>query len=212
MAGAGYFLDGAASARQGAAEGSDRVAEDQQPGYGGQVKGEAEDFDVNPRLEMQLWVQSDNPDYQKAVEERLAELRVKGEEAKREPIVSERARLGREWREAEERKERKRRKAERAELKAIEAAGKEEEAKRFRAKLRARNKLRLKKKNNVRAFAVRLSHFSEDKEQLLRDLFDGLLAFVPRERSESVLCASPPKEEGGLSDSEFWNGYEWERE
>ena len=75
-------------------------------------------------LEMQLWVQSDNPDYQAAVKERLAELRAKGEEAKLEPTVSERARLGREWREAEERK---RRKAERAELKAIEAAGEEEE-------------------------------------------------------------------------------------
>jgi hypothetical protein len=162
-------------------------------------------------LEMRLWVESDNPDYQKAVEERLAELRAKGEEAKLEPIVSERARLGREWRKAEERKERKRRKAERAELKAIEAAGEEEEAKRFRAKLRARNKLRLKKKNNVRAFAVRLA-VRENREQFSRDLFDGLLAFVPREKSEVVLCASPPKEEGGLSDSEIWNGYGWERD
>lgn len=171
-------------------------------------------------LEMQLWVQSDNPDYQKAVEERLAELRANGEAAKLEPIVSERARLGREWGEAEERKwkkaeerkERKRRKAERAELKAIEAAGEEAEAKKFRAKLRARNKLRIKKKNNVRAFAVRLSRFSGDKEQLLRDLFDGLLSIIPQVRAESVLRAEPPKETGGLSDSKIWNGYGWERD
>ena len=166
---------------------------------------------MNPMLEMRLWVESANPDYQKAVEERLAELRAKGEEAKLEPTVSERERLGREWREAEERKERKRRKAERAELKAIEAAGKEEEAKRFRAKLRARNRLRVKKKNNVRSFAVRLGH-CEDREQFKRDLFEGLLSIIPREKSESVLCASPPKETGGLSDSEVWNGYGWERD
>ena len=153
-------------------------------------------------LEMQLWVQSDNPDYQAAVKERLAELRAKGEEAKLEPMVSARERMAREWREAEERKEKKRRRAERAELRAIEEAGKVEEAKKLRAKLRERNRLRVKKRENARAFAVRLSRFSEDKEQLLRDLFDGLLSFIPRERSEFVLRAEPPKEEGGLSDNE----------
>ena len=106
----------------------------------------------------------------------------------------------------------KRRRAERAELRAIEEAGKVEEAKKLRAKLRARNRLRVKKRENARAFAVRLSRFSEDKEQLLRDLFDGLLSFIPRERSEFVLRSEPPKEEGGLSDSRIWNGYEWERD
>lgn len=166
---------------------------------------------MTPHREMQLWVESANPDYQKAVEERLAELRVKGEEAKLEPIMSERERLGREWKKAEEKKERKRRKAERAELKAIEAAGKKEEAKKFRAKLKARNKLRVKKKNNVKAFAVRLGH-CEDREQFKRDLFDGLLSVIPREKTEPVLRADPPKETGHLSDSEIWNGYEWERD
>lgn len=162
-------------------------------------------------LEMQLWVQSDNPDYQAAVKERLAELRAKGEEAKLEPMVSARERMAREWREAEERKEKKRRRAERAELRAIEEAGKVKEAKKLRAKLRARNRLRVKKRENARAFAVRLA-VRENREQFSRDLFDGLLSFIPRERSEFVLRAEPPKEEGGLSDSEIWNGYEWERD
>jgi len=96
-------------------------------------------------LEMQLWVKSDNPDYQKAVGERLEELRVKGEEARR---------LGR-----------------RREL-------------------------------------VRES----DREQFKKDLFDGLVSLVPQEKAEVVLRAEPPKETGHLSDSEVWNGYEWERD
>ena len=136
------------------------------------------------RKRMQLWVQSDNPDYQKAVDERLAELRAK--------LAA-------------------RRKAERAELKAIEAAGEGEGAKRFRANLRVRNKLRLKKNNNIRAFAARLGH-CEDSEQFKRDLFDSVLALVPRGKGEVVLRAEPPKETGHLSDSQFWNGYEWERD
>ena len=168
---------------------------------------------MNQHREMQLWVESDNPDYQKAVEERLAELRAKGEKAKREwskPGVKE----AKEYRAKMMRFKAKlaaRRKAERAELKAIEAAGEEEEAKKFRAKLKARNKLRVKKKNNVKAFAVRLGH-CEDREQFKRDLFDGLLSAIPREKSGVVLCAEPPKETGHLSDSQFWNGYEWERD
>ena len=100
---------------------------------------------MTPRREMQLWVESDNPDYQKAVEERLAELRVKGEEERR---VS-----------------------------------------RLREKVRR-----------------------EDREQFKRDLFDGLLSIIPREKAEVVLRADPPKETGHLSDSEIWNGYEWERD
>ena len=48
---------------------------------------------MTPHREMQLWVGSANPDYQKAVEERLEELRANGEAAKLEPIVSERERL-----------------------------------------------------------------------------------------------------------------------
>ena len=136
------------------------------------------------RKRMQLWVQSDNPDYQKAVDERLAELRAK--------LAA-------------------RRKAERAELKAIEAAGEGEGAKRFRANLRVRNKLRLKKNNNIRAFAARLGH-CEDSEQFKRDLFDSVLALVPRGKGEVMLRAEPPKETGHLSDSQFWNGYEWERD
>ena len=136
------------------------------------------------RKRMQLWVQSDNPDYQKAVDERLAELRAK--------LAA-------------------RRKAERAELKAIEAAGEGEGAKRFRANLRVRNKLRLKKNNNIRAFAARLVH-CEDSEQFKRDLFDSVLALVPRGKGEVMLRAEPPKETGHLSDSQFWNGYEWERD
>ena len=35
---------------------------------------------MTPHREMQLWVESANPDYQKAVEERLAELRAKGKD------------------------------------------------------------------------------------------------------------------------------------
>jgi len=136
---------------------------------------------VNPALEMRLWLQSANPDYQEAVKERLAELRGG-----------------------------KRRKAERAELKAIEAAGKEEEAKKFRAKLRARNKLRVKKKNNVKDFAVRLGH-CEDREQFKRDLFNRLLSIIPRRGVGFVLRSESLKEEGHLSDLEVWNGYEWER-
>ena len=156
---------------------------------------------MNPMLEMQLWVKSANPDYQKAVEERLVELRAKGEwrEAERIRLAEEKG------------AEKKRRKAERAELKELEAAGEEEEAKEFRVKLRARRKYRTKKRENARAFAVRLG-YCEDREQLLRDLLDGLLSLVPQEKSEPLLCASPPKEVGGLSDSEFWNGYEWERD
>ena len=50
---------------------------------------------MSQHREMQLWVESDNPDYQKAVEERLAELRAKG------PAESEKRRVEREWREAE---------------------------------------------------------------------------------------------------------------
>ena len=169
-------------------------------------------------LEMQLWVQSDNPDYQKAVEERLAELRANGEEAKLEPIVSERARLGREWREAEARREddkrkaeRKRRKAERAELEAIEAAGEVEEAKKFQAKLRARNRLRVRATQSVRAFVVRMG-CGEDREQFKRDLFDGLLSVIPQEKPVPVLRASPPVETGHLADSQIWNGYGWEKD
>ena len=118
------------------------------------------------RKRMQLWVQSDNPDYQKAVDERLAELRAKGEKAKREwskPGVKE--------------------------------------AKEDRAK----------KNNNIRAFVARLVH-CEDSEQFKRDLFDSVLALVPRGKGEVVLRAEPPKETGHLSDSQFWNGYEWERD
>jgi hypothetical protein len=96
-------------------------------------------------LEMQLWVQSDNPDYQKAVAERLEEMRVKGEEARR---------LGRQRELARE----------------------------------------------------------SDREQFKKDLFDGLVSLVPQEKAEVVLCAEPPKEVGHLSDSEVWNGYEWERD
>ena len=165
------------------------------------------------RKRMQLWVQSDNPDYQKAVDERLAELRAKGEKAKREwskPGVKE----AKEYRAKMMRFKAKlaaRRKAERAELKAIEAAGEGEGAKRFRANLRVRNKLRLKKNNNIRAFAARLGH-CEDSEQFKRDLFDSVLALVPRGKGEVMLRAEPPKETGHLSDSQFWNGYEWERD
>ena len=100
---------------------------------------------MTPRREMQLWVESDNPDYQKAVEERLAELRVKGEEERR---VS-----------------------------------------------RQREKVR-----------------REDREQFKRDLFNGLLSIIPREKAEVVLRADPPKETGHLSDSEIWNGYGGERD
>jgi hypothetical protein len=173
---------------------------------------------LDPMLEMQLWVQSDNPDYQKAVAERLEELRANGEAAKLEPIVSERERLGREWREAErirlaeeKRAEKKRRKAERVELKELEAAGEAEEAKELRSKLRARRKYRAKKRENARAFAVKLG-CCEDREQFKKDLFDGLVSLVPQEKAEVVLCAEPPKEVGHLSDSEVWNGYEWERD
>ena len=52
----------------------------------------------------------------------------------------------------------------------------------------------------------------EDREQFKRDLFDGLLSVIPREKAEVVLRADPPKETGHLSDSEIWNGYEWERD
>ena len=105
-------------------------------------------------LEMQLWVQSDNPDYQKAVAERLEELRVKGEEAKRERRFA------------------------------------------FGAKRRPPTNY---------AGKMSLNNFK-------RDLFDGLLSLVPQEKGEPLLCAEPPKEVGGLSDSEIWNGYEWERD
>ena len=131
-------------------------------------------------LEMQLWVQSDNPDYKEAVKERLAELRAKAGAEKKE--------AEREW-----------------------SKPGVKEAKEYRAKLAARQKRRIKVRENAEAFAVRLA-VRENREQFSRDLFDGLLAFVPRERSEPLLCASPPKEEGGLSDSEFWNGYEWEKD
>ena len=50
---------------------------------------------MNPALEMRLWVQSDNPDYQEAVKERLAELRAKGE-ARRESRLRELAKKA-EW-------------------------------------------------------------------------------------------------------------------
>jgi len=138
-------------------------------------------------LEMQLWVQSDNPDYKEAVKKRLAELRAKAGA------------------------EKKRIKAERVELRALLAKAATKAAKEFGATLRERRKCRAKKRENVAAFAVRLGHCA-DSEQLLRDLFDGLLSLVPREKSWPVFCASPPKEEGGLSDSEFWNGYEWEKD
>ena len=107
---------------------------------------------MNQHREMQLWVESDNPDYQKAVEERLAELRE-----------------------------------------------------------RARGERQAKKRENAEAFAARLA-VREDREQFIRDLFDGLLSAIPREKSGVVLCAEPPKETGHLSDSQFWNGYEWERD
>ena len=42
---------------------------------------------MTPHREMQLWVESANPDYQKAVEERLAELRGGGAES--EPAEGE---------------------------------------------------------------------------------------------------------------------------
>jgi hypothetical protein len=176
---------------------------------------------LDPMLEMRLWVESDDPDYKKAVEERLAELRARGEAAKREPMVSERARrvrLEREWREAEARRvadkrkaDRKKRKAEEAELEAIEAAGEVEEAKKFQAKLRARNRLRVGARKSVRAFAVRLEH-CEDGEQFKRDLFDGLLSVIPQEKPVPVLRASPPVETGHLADSQIWNGDGWEKD
>ena len=100
---------------------------------------------MTPHREMQLWVESANPDYQKAVEERLAELRAKGKEERR---VS-------------------------------------------------------RQRENVRR---------EKREQCIRNLFDGLLSVIPREKAEPVLRADPPKETGHLSDSEIWNGYEWERD
>lgn len=100
---------------------------------------------MTPHREMQLWVESANPDYQKAVEERLAELRAKGKEERR---VS-------------------------------------------------------RQRENVRR---------ENREQFIRNLFDGLLSVIPREKAEPVLRADPPKETGHLSDSEIWNGYEWERD
>jgi arginine utilization protein RocB len=173
-------------------------------------------------LEMRLWVESDNPDYQKAVEERLAELRAKaGAEKKR--IKAERVELRALLAKAatkaakefgatlRERKKCRAKKRENAEAEREWSKPGVKEAKEYRAKLRARNKLRLKKKNNVRAFAVRLA-VRENREQFSRDLFDGLLSIIPREKSEVVLCASPPKEEGGLSDSEIWNGYGWEKD
>tara|TARA_R110001592_G_scaffold343432_1_gene634089 strand:+ start:691 stop:1020 length:330 start_codon:yes stop_codon:yes gene_type:complete len=109
---------------------------------------------MTPHREMQLWVGSANPDYQKAVEERLAELRVKGEEAKRERRFA------------------------------------------FGAKRRPPTNY---------AGKMSLNNFK-------RDLFDGLLSVIPREKTEPVLRAEPPKETGHLSDSEIWNGYEWERD
>jgi len=39
-----------------------------------------------------------------------------------------------------------------------------------------------------------------------------LVSLVPQEKAEVVLRAEPPKETGHLSDSEVWNGYEWERD
>jgi hypothetical protein len=167
---------------------------------------------MNQHREMQLWVQSDNPDYQKAVEEKLAELRAKG------PAESEKRRVEREWREAEgirlaeeKKKEAKRRKIEREVLKELKAAGEAEELKVYQVKLKARRKRRVKMREDARAFAVRLAQ-SENREQFKRDLFDGLLSAIPREKSGVVLCAEPPKETGHLSDSQFWNGYEWERD
>ena len=167
---------------------------------------------MNQHREMQLWVESGNPDYRKAVEERLTELRAKG------PAESEKRRIEREWREAErmrlseeKKKEAKRRKIERGVLRELKAAGEAEEIKEYQAKLKARRKYRVKMKENARAFAVRLAQ-SEDREQFKRDLFDGLLSAIPREKSEAVLCADPPKETGHLADSRFWNGYEWERD
>jgi hypothetical protein len=148
---------------------------------------------MTPHREMQLWVESANPDYQKAVEERLAELRELGAKGPPERRRGERLRIEREV------------------LKELKAAGEEEELKKCRAKKRAREKYRAKKRENAEAFAVRLA-VREDREQFKRDLFDGLLSVIPREKAEPVLRADPPKETGHLSDSEIWNGYEWERD
>jgi len=167
---------------------------------------------MNQHREMQLWVESVNPDYQKAVEERLAELRAKG------PAESEKRRVEREWREAEgirlaaeKKKEAKRRKIEREVLKDLRAAGEAAELRHYQAKLKARRRFRVKMRENARAFSVRLAQ-REDKEQFQRDLFDGLLSVIPRQKTETVMCADPPQETGHLSDSQFWNGYEWERD
>ena len=51
-----------------------------------------------------------------------------------------------------------------------------------------------------------------DREQFKKDLFEGLLSIIPRQKAEVALCADPPKETGHLSDSQIWNGYEWERD
>ncbi len=100
---------------------------------------------MSQHREMQLWVKSDNPDYQKAVEERLAELRAEGEEERR---------------------------------------------------------IRKKRSEERRV----------DREQFKKDLFDGLLSIIPQQKAEVALRADPPKETGHLSDSQVWNGYEWERD
>ena len=167
---------------------------------------------MNQHREMQLWVESDNPDYQKAVEERLAELRAKG------PAESEKRRVEREWREAEKirlakekKKEAERRKIEREVLKELRAAGEAEELRQYQAKLKTRRKRRVKMKESARAFAVRLAQ-CEDREQFKKDLFEGLLSKIPRQKAEVALRADPPKETGHLSDSQIWNGYEWERD
>ena len=109
---------------------------------------------LSPMLEMKLWLESDEPDYRKAIEERRAELRAKGEAKKRERRIAFGAR-------------------------------------------------RKPPTNYVGKMSLSNVH---------RDLFDGLLSVVPRGRGkEFEVCANPPKETGQLSDSEAWNGYEWER-
>ena len=173
-------------------------------------------------LEMRLWVESANPDYQKAVEERLAELRAKaGAEKKRIKAerVELRALLAKAATKADkefgatlrERKKCRAKKRENAEAEREWSKPGVKEAKEYRAKLAARQNRRIKVRENAEAFAVGLA-VRENREQFSRDLFDGLLAFVPQEKSEVMLRASPPKETGGLSDSEVWNGYGWERD
>ena len=111
---------------------------------------------------MQLWVQSDNPDYKAAVEERLKELRAKGE------------------------------------------------AEKIRAKNRERNKNSSKKLKDARELADQLSPTSKE---LVEGIFEDLLkGRGPSPRNHLLCRADPPKERGHLSDSQYWNGYNWERD